>query len=152
MIIDSIIELNLSAVLPTSYREYVLNKYPMYKEKFFFINYFPFDIFMKEFKIAIHHGGSGTTHACLKSGVPQLILAFGADQFFWGEQCYEKQIGTFPLDVKKDISKNEIKDKIVEIIRCDRFKQKAIELSKQISLHGVEDAAKIIEEYSFRKN
>lgn len=36
--------------------------------------------------VAIHHGGSGTTAACLRASVPQIICPFVLDQFYWAER------------------------------------------------------------------
>ncbi len=55
---------------------------------------------------AIHHGGAGTTGACVRAGLPTLIAAFSADQPIWGRAitesglgstCSIKQIGNKPL-------------------------------------------------------
>ena len=36
--------------------------------------------------VVIHHGGAGTTHTAARSGVPSIVLPFGADQFFWASR------------------------------------------------------------------
>ncbi len=33
-----------------------------------------------------HHGGAGTTHTAARAGIPQIILPFGADQYFWAHR------------------------------------------------------------------
>ena len=33
--------------------------------------------------LAIHHGGSGTTHSACRAGIPSVILPFAGDQPFW---------------------------------------------------------------------
>lgn len=40
----------------------------------------------------VHHGGAGTTHAALRSGVPNLVASF-ADQPFWGAQVQRLGVG-----------------------------------------------------------
>ncbi|CAM9245428.1 unnamed protein product, partial [Phaeothamnion confervicola] len=35
---------------------------------------------------AVHHGGSGTTAAALRAGIPQVICPMAFDQFFWAER------------------------------------------------------------------
>jgi vancomycin aglycone glucosyltransferase len=45
----------------------------------------------------VHHGGAGTTHAALKSRVPQLIVAHTLDQFFWGERVARAALGPASL-------------------------------------------------------
>jgi UDP:flavonoid glycosyltransferase YjiC (YdhE family) len=42
----------------------------------------------------VHHGGSGTTAASLRAGVPALILWSSADQPFWGNQLKRLRVGT----------------------------------------------------------
>ncbi|WP_027331691.1 glycosyltransferase [Mycolicibacterium tusciae] len=42
----------------------------------------------------VHHGGSGTTAASLRAGVPALILWSSADQPFWGSQLKRLRVGT----------------------------------------------------------
>lgn len=42
----------------------------------------------------VHHGGSGTTAAGLRAGVPTLILSMDANQALWGGQVKRLQVGT----------------------------------------------------------
>jgi UDP:flavonoid glycosyltransferase YjiC (YdhE family) len=42
----------------------------------------------------VHHGGSGTTAASLRAGVPALILWTVGDQPFWGNQLKRLKVGT----------------------------------------------------------
>lgn len=41
----------------------------------------------------VHHGGSGTTAAGLRAGVPNLILWSSADQPYWGNQLKRLKVG-----------------------------------------------------------
>jgi UDP:flavonoid glycosyltransferase YjiC (YdhE family) len=42
----------------------------------------------------VHHGGSGTTAASLRAGIPTLILWSSADQPYWGNQLRRLKVGT----------------------------------------------------------
>lgn len=42
----------------------------------------------------VHHGGSGTTAASLRAGVPTLILSMDANQALWGTQVKRMKVGT----------------------------------------------------------
>jgi UDP:flavonoid glycosyltransferase YjiC (YdhE family) len=42
----------------------------------------------------VHHGGSGTTAASMRAGVPELILWTVGDQPFWGNQIRRLKVGT----------------------------------------------------------
>ncbi len=43
----------------------------------------PHDWLLPRTAMAIHHGGSGTTHSACRAGVPSVIVPFAGDQFFW---------------------------------------------------------------------
>ncbi|ORA20735.1 glycosyltransferase [Mycobacterium arosiense] len=45
-------------------------------------------------RAVVHHGGSGTTAASLRAGVPTLILWSSADQPYWGNQVKRLNAGT----------------------------------------------------------
>jgi len=45
-------------------------------------------------RAVVHHGGSGTTAAGLRAGVPTLILSTWAEQALWGAQVKRLRIGT----------------------------------------------------------
>ncbi len=45
-------------------------------------------------RAVVHHGGSGTTAAGLRAGVPSLILWTAGDQPMWGSRVKELKVGT----------------------------------------------------------
>jgi UDP:flavonoid glycosyltransferase YjiC (YdhE family) len=45
-------------------------------------------------RAVVHHGGSGTTAASVRAGVPTVILWVGADQPFWASQINRLKVGT----------------------------------------------------------
>ncbi|MEH3154842.1 MAG: glycosyltransferase [Gordonia paraffinivorans] len=47
---------------------------------------------------AVHHGGAGTTAACLRAGTPMVITWFSADQPLWGRIVADRELGsTLPV-------------------------------------------------------
>lgn len=50
---------------------------------FFIARDVPHEWLFPRVSLVIHHGGAGTTHTAARAGVPQVILPFGGDQFFW---------------------------------------------------------------------
>lgn len=59
--------------------------------------YVPHGFLMERVRAAVHHGGAGTTAACLSAGVPCLAVPFGGDQFFWGDRIHALGLGPKPL-------------------------------------------------------
>lgn len=57
------------------------------------IEYVPHDWLYSRVKVAIHHGGAGTTSASLHAGIPTSTLPLAIDQFFWGERIQKLGVG-----------------------------------------------------------
>ncbi len=51
--------------------------------------------------MAIHHGGSGTTHSACLAGIPSVVLPFAGDQFFWANQLRKLGIMEGTTSTKK---------------------------------------------------
>lgn len=140
-------ETDFKVIMPDTIRDKVLDKYGDYSERMKFIGFVPFEILFEKVDAVIHHGGNGTTHAALRSGKPQLIMAFGADQMFWGGQCFYLQIGPEPIDVKKDIIDDAFRQRLIELTGNELFEKNAERYKEYVSNDGVMRAADIIEEY-----
>ena len=61
----------------------------------------PHDWLLPRCKAVIHHGGAGTTAAGLRSGIPNLVVSFAADQPFWGRRVHAIGAGPQPIPVKR---------------------------------------------------
>ncbi|KAA1114418.1 Sterol 3-beta-glucosyltransferase [Puccinia graminis f. sp. tritici] len=57
------------------------------------INSIPHDWLFPRIDAVCHHGGSGTTGASLRAGIPTIIKPFFGDQFFWAERVESLGIG-----------------------------------------------------------
>jgi UDP:flavonoid glycosyltransferase YjiC (YdhE family) len=49
----------------------------------------------------VHHGGSGTTHRAVHSGVPSMAVPVGFDQPYWGRRLAELGVGVPPVPYRK---------------------------------------------------
>ncbi|MFC4308180.1 glycosyltransferase [Steroidobacter flavus] len=49
----------------------------------------PHDWLLPQTSLAVHHGGSGTTHSAARAGVPSVVVPFAGDQAFWAERLYQ---------------------------------------------------------------
>jgi len=45
----------------------------------------------------VHHGGSGTTAAAARAGIPQVIVPHVLDQYYWASQIYRLGLGPKPV-------------------------------------------------------
>ncbi len=45
-------------------------------------------------RLAVHHGGAGTTAAVARAGIPSVVCSFMMDQQFWGNQVRRLGVGT----------------------------------------------------------
>jgi len=68
----------------------------------------PHDWLLPRCKVVIHHGGAGTTAAGLRSGIPNLVVSFAADQPFWGARVHAIGAGPQPILVKNLTMENLI--------------------------------------------
>lgn len=57
----------------------------------------PHDLLFPRCAAVVHHGGSGTTAAGLRAGVPSVICPFFGDQPFWGAQVSRIGAGPEPI-------------------------------------------------------
>lgn len=53
----------------------------------------PHDWLFSQIDAAVHHGGSGTTGASLRAGIPTIIRPFFGDQFFFGSRVEDLGVG-----------------------------------------------------------
>jgi sterol 3beta-glucosyltransferase len=60
-----------------------------YKDSILELSSVPHDWLFSKVRGVVHHGGSGTTAAGLRAGVPCVIRPFFGDQFFWGARVQE---------------------------------------------------------------
>jgi sterol 3beta-glucosyltransferase len=57
----------------------------------------PHDWLFPRTAMAIHHGGSGTTHSAARAGVPSIVVPFAGDQPFWADRL--RRAGVAPAAV-----------------------------------------------------
>ncbi|CAK9784835.1 unnamed protein product [Cutaneotrichosporon oleaginosum] len=73
---------------------------------FFIVGDVPHAWLLPRCAMAIHHGGSGTTHSACAAGVPSIILPTVADQYFWARHMADigvakHELRMHNLDMKK---------------------------------------------------
>lgn len=102
-------------------------------------------------RAVVYHGGSGTTGAVLRAGVPALILWTAGDQPYWGAQLKRLKVGTtrqFSLTTQESLVAD-----LREILKPE-YVVNAGELAARMSdsTDSVAKAAELIEEFALFKS
>lgn len=83
----------------------------------------PYSVLLPYVKAVIHHGGVGTTAACLYAGKPMFICPilypFG-DQLFWGNIVHQNGWGVKPVPLKK-ITEKILHKRVGELLNTSSF-------------------------------
>ena len=107
----------------------------------------PHDWLFPQMAAVVHHGGSGTTAAALRAGVPNIIIPFFFDQFLWGERVFELGVGPRPIPRQK-LSVERLADAINQTVNNPTMEAKVSTLSQRLRAEkGVERAVEIITRY-----
>lgn len=99
------------------------------------VDYVPHDWLYKHVKVAIHHGGAGTTSASLHAGIPTITLPLAIDQFFWGERIYKIGVGPKPIPQRK-LTAEKLANAIQIALSDEAMKAKAKTVSEKLSLEN----------------
>ncbi|KAK0736692.1 hypothetical protein B0T21DRAFT_183133 [Apiosordaria backusii] len=114
---------------------------PKLPEEIFQIQSAPHDWLFKQIDAAAHHGGSGTTGASLRAGIPTIIRPFFGDQFFFGSRVEDLGVG---ICLKK-WGANSFARALWEATHSERMIVKARVLGEQIRKeNGVDTAVQCI--------
>ncbi|KAK0610949.1 glycosyltransferase family 1 protein [Immersiella caudata] len=117
------------------------NPEPVLPPEIFQIKSAPHDWLFKQIDAAAHHGGSGTTGASLRAGIPTIIRPFFGDQFFFGSRVEDLGVG---ICLKK-WGANSFARALWEATHNSRMILKAEVLGEQIRKeNGVETAVQCI--------
>ena len=107
----------------------------------------PHDWLFPQVAAVVHHGGSGTTGAGLRAGIPTVIIPFFGDQPFWGHRVYELGVGPRPIP-RKRISVERLADAISTAVSDASMRTRAVALGEYIRTEdGVARAVEILEQY-----
>jgi UDP:flavonoid glycosyltransferase YjiC (YdhE family) len=107
----------------------------------------PHDWLLPRCKTVIHHGGAGTTAAGLRSGIPNIVVSFAADQPFWGARVHAIDAGPQSISVKT-LTAEKLVAALVEADE-DALRNSAQAIGRKIRAEdGVGGSVKFIETYA----
>lgn len=131
---------NVQAVLtlPAKWHSNVKSK------NIFPIEYVPHDWLYSRVKVAIHHGGAGTTSASLHAGIPTIALPLAIDQFFWGERIQKLGVGlSIP---QRKLNAENLAQAVTEALHNQEMQSQAKIISEALNKEdGVDVAVKLIQ-------
>lgn len=93
----------------------------------------------------VHHGGAGTTGAALMSGVPSIVVPFGAEQPFWGARTHQLGVSPPPIPMRH-LTATRLATAIRTAIDTPSMQSRASELASGIGEEdGVSTAVRELE-------
>jgi len=124
--------------VPTQWHAQIKSK------RIFPIEYAPHDWLYRYVRVAVHHGGAGTTSASLHAGIPTITLPLAIDQFFWGEGVHKIGVGPKPIP-QRALSAIKLAAAIQQALRDNEMREKAKRLSDALRLeNGIQAAVRVI--------
>jgi UDP:flavonoid glycosyltransferase YjiC (YdhE family) len=113
----------------------------------FQIDAVPHDWLFPRMAAVIHHGGSGTTAAGLRAGVPSVLVPFFGDQPFWGRRVHALGVGPKPIQ-RKSLTVSKLSEAITQAVEDEAIKHNAAALGERIRAEdGVQSAVDFIRDY-----
>ncbi len=92
----------------------------------------------------VHHGGSGTTAAALRAGVPNVAVPFGYDQPLWGRQLARLCVGPEPLP-SSGLTADALAGAIHRLVSDDTYRRRAAQVASLLrGEDGVANAVAVV--------
>lgn len=107
------------------------------------LNWVNFAHVLPRCKLAIQHGGMGTTHAILTAGVPQMVVPHAADQRGQGKRVAEAKVG---LNLTAhDVRNGKLLEGARALLNDERVQQNARDFAAEMAAGGgPEQAARLL--------
>ncbi|KAH3903828.1 sterol 3-beta-glucosyltransferase [Parastagonospora nodorum] len=107
-VVDSVLKADVRCVLSKGWSDRLATKDASKPEiplppEIFQIQAAPHDWLFKQMDAAVHHGGSGTTGASLRAGIPTIIKPFFGDQFFFAQRVEDMGVGIWLKKVNTSV-------------------------------------------------
>ncbi|XP_014551536.1 glycosyltransferase family 1 protein [Bipolaris victoriae FI3] len=132
-VVDSVLKADVRCVLSKGWSDRLETKDASKPEiplppEIFQIQAAPHDWLFKQMDAAVHHGGSGTTGASLRAGIPTIIKPFFGDQFFFAQRVEDMGVGVW----LKKVNTSVFSRALWEVTNSQRMIMKAKVLGQKI--------------------
>jgi sterol 3beta-glucosyltransferase len=104
------------------------------------VEYVPYGWLFPRMAAVVHHGGSGTTHATARAGVPGVVVPFLFDQFYWGRRVHALGVGPRPVPFRA-LSARRLGGAIAAAVTDDGMRRRAAALGAAVRAEGGVEAA-----------
>jgi sterol 3beta-glucosyltransferase len=91
----------------------------------------PHDWLFPRMAAIVHHGGSGTTAASLRAGVPSVVIPFFGDQPLWGRRVHLLDAAPEPIP-RKQLSVERLADAISDAVSNLKMREHVMALGEKI--------------------
>jgi UDP:flavonoid glycosyltransferase YjiC (YdhE family) len=106
---------------------------------------FDYDAVFARCRAAVHHGGSGTTAASLRAGLPTFVTSMISDQAFWGWRVQQLGVGT-TLPFQK-LNRRRL-GRALDVLLSEPTQRRARELGAKLRAErGAQCAADVVERW-----
>jgi vancomycin aglycone glucosyltransferase len=114
----------------------------------FAVDAVPHHLVLPRVAVAVHHGGAGTTTAAARAGVPQVVLPYILDQFYWAHRVVRLGLGPRGLPMAL-VNADVLTDRIATALGDTSIREAAATLAPAVaSRNGVGRAADTLEALS----
>ncbi|NJK49253.1 glycosyltransferase family 1 protein [Candidatus Gracilibacteria bacterium] len=111
------------------------------------IEWIPFDWLFPKLAAVVHHGGCGTIHTALRFGVPNIIVPYNYDNFFWAERLVDLGLAVPPIR-RKQLSAEKLAKAIQASVSDEGIRMRVGAISKKVQVeNGVKRAVEVFEQY-----
>lgn len=115
------------------------------------IRHAPHEALFPRCSVVVHHGGSGTTAAAVRAGVPQVVVAHAADQPYWGRRMADLGVAAAPI-ARKDLTAARLQPAL-EVALSPGVRAAAYALGERVRAEdGAGDAARLVGDYLRRRS
>lgn len=137
ILVDILNRHHIPAIINTA--EGGLKEYDAFKsDHIHFVSQIPYDWLLPKVYAVMHHGGSGTTHSCLKYGCASMIIPHIIDQFVWNKIIAKKGLGPLGVQIGK-FNTQTIEYKLLDLYTNATYKKNAEQMGKKMNAEGHEE-------------
>jgi UDP:flavonoid glycosyltransferase YjiC (YdhE family) len=117
---------------------------------FYLPGFIAYEWLFPQIALAVHHGGCGTTHSCLRAGVPMVVIPYQSDndQAFWSLQIEKMGFGIALFPEKETISAEKLASAIEKVIGDRDIQQRVKNIAEKMQFEdGVDRAIEVFNSY-----